>query len=408
MKNVFQRSVLGLALAIGLVAGAATLSESAMAQSRAEPKAQPMNAKLGKVVNAALKDFAPNPGKAFTDLQAALPQAKTNYEKAFVAQVMGQIKAQQQQYAAALPFTKQAIELDALSNQQHFATMFLLSQLYLGTEKYSEMLTALDNWERASGASNADSMAMRANGLYRLGRNAEAAAEADKAIKASSKLNENLHRIKIASLFEAKRYADAAAAAQDLLGKKPGDLETIRLLSQIYLADQGKEAQAAQVMRAAYDQGTLTAEKDIVQLAEIYGYTDKFSEAIAVLNGAISKGQVKPSAKVYQLLGDSYFNSDNGAKAIEAYGKGAPISGDGNLYKSQGHLLIEAKRWKEAQSALKQAFVKGKLKDQGEAYILLGTAESELGNRPAAIAAFTKAKGFPGSKTTAEQWLKTI
>lgn len=408
MKNVFQRSALSLALVFGLGAGLACFSGDTLAQSRAEPKSQPMNAKLGKVVNAALKDFAGNPGKAFTDLQTAQPQAKTNYEKAFVAQVMGQIKAQQQQYAAAIPFTKQAIELDALSNQQHFATMFLLAQLYLGTEKYSEMLSALDAWERASGQSNASSAAMRANGLYRMGRGAEAAAAADVAIKASSKFDENLYRIKIASLFDAKRYGEAASTAQDLLGKKPGDIETIRLLSQIYLADKGKEAQAAKVMRDAYDQGALTAEKDIVQLAEIYGYTDKFSDAVSVLTAAMAKGQVKASPKVYQLLGDSYFNSSNDAKAIEAYGKGAPLASDGNLYKSQGHLLIEAKRWKEAQSAMTQAFAKGKLKDEGEAYILLGNAESELGNRPAAIAAFNKAKGFPKSKQMAEQWLKTI
>jgi len=408
MKNVLQRSALSLALMIGLNVAAIAYTDSAFAQSRAEPKAQPMNAKLGKVVNLALKEFSSNPGKAFTDLQTAQPQAKSNYEKAFVAQVMGQIKANQQQYAAAVPFTKQAIQLDALANQQHFATMFLLAQLYLGTEKYSEMLTALDAWERATGKSDAQSAAMRANGFYRLGRNAEAAAAADAAIKASPKFDENLYRIKIASLFEAKRFGEAESAGQELLAKKPGDLETIRLLSQIYLADKGKEGQAAQVLRAAYDSGSLTAEKDILQLAEIYGFTDKLTDAITILTGALAKGQIQPSAKVYQLLGDSYFNSQNDAKAIEAYGKGAGMAADGNLYKSQGHLLIEAKRWKEAQAAMTQAFVKGKLKNEGEALILLGTAESELGNRPAAIAAFTKAKTFAGSKLMAEQWLKTI
>jgi hypothetical protein len=408
MKIAFHRSVLTVALSLGLGLAGALVSAQADAQSRAEPKPQPMNAKLGKVVNAALKEFSTNPGKAFSDLQAAQPQAKTNYEKAFVAQVMAQIKANQQQYAAALPFAKQAVELNALANQQHFAMMFLVAQLNLAADKYAETLSAVEAWESASGQSNAQSKAMKANSLYRLGRSAEAAAAADAAIKASSTVDENLYRIKIASLFDAKQFGAAAAAAQDLLAKKPGDAETMRLLVQIYLSDKGKEAQAAGVLRSAYDSGSLTSEKDIIQLAEIYGYTEKYADATSVLTGAMAKGLVQPSARVYQLLGDSYYNSQKAAQAIEAYGKGAPMAGDGNLFKQHGHLLIEAKRWKEAQSSLKQAFAKGKLKNQGEALILLGTAESELGNRQAAIDAFTKAKGFPESKTTAETWLKTI
>jgi tetratricopeptide (TPR) repeat protein len=110
---------------------------------------------------------------------------------------------------------------------------------------------------------------------------------------------------------------------------------------------------------------------------------------------------------MYKLLGDSYALSDNEPKAIEAYTKASPLATDGESDFQRGQLMINAERWADAKAALTQALSRG-IKRQGAAYVLLGNAENELGDKQGAIAAMEKARGYDETRAMADTWLRSL
>ena len=66
----------------------------------------------------------------------------------------------------------------------------------------------------------------------------------------------------------------------------------------------------------------------------------------------------------------------------------------------------EAAKLTEARAAVQESLKKTPFKSEGQAWILLGNCELELGNKPAAVAAYQKATGFEATRASAESWLK--
>lgn len=112
---------------------------------------------------------------------------------------------------------------------------------------------------------------------------------------------------------------------------------------------------------------------------------------------------------VWKSLGDAYANAEKWSEAVAAYNKAAPGAPDGELDFLRGQLMIqETSQVADGKAAIEQAIRRGGLKREGEAWILLGMAENELGNTDAAVAAYRKAATFESSRTMAESWLKAM
>jgi tetratricopeptide (TPR) repeat protein len=63
-------------------------------------------------------------------------------------------------------------------------------------------------------------------------------------------------------------------------------------------------------------------------------------------------------------------------------------------------------RWGASITAIKKALKKGRLKQTGEAYTLLGISYYETGQLQSAQNAFTHALDYRNTKKSAQQWLK--
>src|SRR5690606_33403080 len=122
----------------------------------------------------------------------------------------------------------------------------------------------------------------------------------------------------------------------------------------------------------------------------------------------MSKGIVADTVDNNKLLGDVCSQAEDDPCAIEAYGKASAQSSDGNIDYQLGYLLFYSERGAEAKQALERAIKRGGLRQEGEAYILLGDIESYADNPQAALAAWRRAEGFPSTKTMAAQRIKAI
>jgi len=412
MRNL-PRMIVGLVVALALSCGAAFAAAKKEEKNeypnatRAEPKTE-MSAATQKDLNKALDLINSNKDEeAQPLLQKVLDDGKSSkYARAMAFYGEAQIASSKQDDAAAIKSFRDAYALDALPNSQQFQVLYNIAILQLQSEKYQDALTTVNEWFKVTGAQKAEAYALQANAYYRLDQFQPAVDAIKKALSMSDKPSESWYQILMASYAELEQFDEAAKVLEQQLAKTPNDVKLITQLATVYV--KGKQDQkAVDLLAGAKQKGLLTSESDYKLMAQLYDQLEKPKEGAAVLNEGFSKGIIKPSYEMYKLLGDSYALADDDAHAIEAYGKAAGMSKDGNVDYVRGSLLMNNDRGKEAVEALRQAVAKGGLKQPGEAYILLGDAENNANNSAGATAAWEKAKAYPSTKQMAEQRLKS-
>ena len=178
-----------------------------------------------------------------------------------------------------------------------------------------------------------------------------------------------------------------------------------RLLGNIYIqAEQPDKAVA--LLSAAYQAGMMTTESEIKQLYQLYNFGERPLEAIKVIEEGLAKGTLPRNLEHLRSLGDSYRLAEKPLDAAKAFGEAAKFASDGEISFLQAYVLYEAEKNAEARTVVQEALKKTPFKSEGQAWILLGNCELELGNKQAAVAAYQKATGFEATRTSAENWLK--
>ena len=345
---------------------------------------------------------------ALTQIEKVLSGKKPSpYAEAFAQYLLSRVYLDQEKDAEAIAATAKAVELDALPNNAHFDLMYQLAQLQVQSEQYEDALTTLDRFTKETGGESADQIALRGNIYYRLDKYQEAADTMKRAIASSNEPKDSWNQILMASLAELDQYGAAADVLKAQLAKSPNDIKLIKQLATIYVNDD-KYPEAIAVLSQAKEQGLITSSEDYVQLAKLYANADKPKEAASTLKEGIAKGIVKPTYETNKLLGDVCSQAEDDPCAIEAYTLASSQSPDGNVDYQLGFMLYYAERGAEAKVALERAIKKGGLRQEGEAYVLLGDIESYADNDAAAMVAWRKAATFPSAKVMADQRIKAV
>lgn len=342
-------------------------------------------------------------------LDKALANARaTKYEQALALQGLSQIAYDEDDVAGAIDFNRRAVELDALDNRSQFNLLYQQAQLTLMEERYEDSLAAINQWLQLSGQETGEALALKGNALYRLERYDEAIPVLDRAIQVSDKPQGQWYQLLIASYTDAGRTAEAATMIEGMMAKDPGNKGLAQQAANLYL-DLDQHEKATAVLRGAYDRGLLTTQDDLRGLWQLYAFIGQPDQAKAIIDDGIARGVVNADSSVWKSLGDAYANAEKWPDAVAAYNKAAPGAPDGELDFLRGQLMIqETGQVAEGKAAMEQAIRRGGLKREGEAWILLGMAENELGNTDAAVAAYRKAATFESSRKMAESWLKAM
>jgi tetratricopeptide (TPR) repeat protein len=328
--------------------------------TREEPKtkgAAKVQAKLQKLVGAYNKDdFAATRTQA--DELLANPAAN-DYDKAVAAQLASQAAYNLDDTPATIAYLKQAIQLNALDNNNHYQLMYMLAQVQLQEDQYTEGLATLDRYLTETKSKKPEDLALKGQGLYQAERYAEAIPALKQAIETSPEPKDNWQQLLMASYAETGQSGDAIQMAEKIAAKAPTDKKAQMNLATVYLqAD--KFDQAAAVLEKLRAGGLMTDEKDYRQLYTTYANMDgKEKEVIAVINDGMQKGILKPDQQTYLALAQSYYYSDQIPPAIEAWNKAAPLSKDGETYLNLAKVLWQEDRIPEAKQAAKSALEKG-------------------------------------------------
>ncbi|MBL8298260.1 MAG: tetratricopeptide repeat protein [Rhodanobacteraceae bacterium] len=374
---------------------------------RNDPKTD-MPGSLGTKLNKAQEAAADgDTDKAVALIDEVLGDKKvTPYAKAFALYLRSNAKWEKEDGAGAIADLKEAIALDALPNSNQFPAIYTLAQFQLQEEQYADSAKSIDSYIDQSGDKKPEALAVKANALYRADKFQEAIDTMKLAIAASDKPQDSWNQILMASYFELNQYDEAAKLSESQLQKNPNDKKLIQQLASIYVnGDQSEKA--LKLLSDAKARGLITTADDYKLLAQLYGQAEKPGEGAALLEEGFQKGAIPASYEMYKLLGDSYALAENEPKAIDAYGKASPLAKDGEADLLRGQLQVNNQQWAAAKESLTKALSRG-VKRQGAAYVLLGNAENELGNKSAAIAAMEKAQGYEETRQMAGTWLKMI
>jgi len=376
--------------------------------SRHEPKATMSSSEQTALNKAAdlLNDGKDSEAQTYAEKVISNGKASP-YAQAFAHELLGGIYWNADKTDPAIDEYKKALAADALPNNSQFDLMYRLAQTQLQSEKYQDALATLADWEKQTGAQTADELALKANAYYRVDQFQQAIDTMKQAMAMSDKPNDSWSQILMGSYFELNQYDEAAKIVQAQLQKNPSDKKMVNQLAQIYIQGD-KPDQALAVLTKAKNDGLITSSDDYVQLAKLYSMADKPKDGAATLKEGFDKNIVEGNYDNYKLLGDLCMNGEDDACAIDGYTKASPLAKDGNVDYQLGYLQFYAGNSKVAIEALGRAIGKGGLRQEGEAYLLRGDAENELGQTAAATADWQKAAGFPSAKTMADQRLKAV
>jgi len=97
-------------------------------------------------------------------------------------------------------------------------------------------------------------------------------------------------------------------------------------------------------------------------------------------------------------------------KALTAYEKAGAAAANGEIDLRRAYILVDLERWPSAKEALDAAFAKGGLDERqmGEAYLLRGMTEFNLGNYEQANGDWDRASRYPRSRDAAQQWINHL
>lgn len=284
------------------------------------------------------------------------------YDKALAAQIASQAALNTDDEAAAEGYLKQAIEANALGNNQHFQLMLQLAQLQLQKDDYTNGFATLDKYLAESKSKRPADFAFKGQYLYQADRFAECIPPLKQAIETSTNPEDkvdNWTQILMVCYQEAGQLAEAVKVAEQLAAKSPNDKRAQMNLASIYLNSE-QEAKAAAVLEKLRAAGLMTEEKDYRQLYLTYANMEgKEKDVIAVVNEGLQKGVVKPDYQTYLALAQAYYYSEQIPQAIEAWQKAAPLSKDGETYLNLARVLWQEGRIPEAKVAARAALDKG-------------------------------------------------
>ena len=280
------------------------------------------------------------------------------YERALTMRLLADVLMDTDTTRAA-DYMRQAIEAEGLNNNDHFNTMLGLAQLQMQEEDYNAALATLDRLVSETRSDKPELQVLRGNALYRLERYDDAIAALEPVVKGNPEARADWTQLLMASYADAGRPNDATVLAEQIASQVPGDKRAQLNLANVYLqADDYPNAIA--VYERLRQAGELTDERDFSNLAALYLNSENGERnAIGVLTEGLEKGLLKPDYRTYSSLAQAYYFSDQYDKAIEFYGKAAPLDEDGGTWLNLAKVLANEGRSAESKAAAQKALDKG-------------------------------------------------
>ncbi len=336
---------------------------------------------------------------------------RDRYLRAILHQALAQIQWALEDYDASLKSFEEAVGLDALPDQTHFSLMYQISQLYYMKQRYRDALDRLELWFCKSPPEQIkpEAYVLKASIYSQFPDWPEVVKAVDIAIGMAEQPMESWYLLKLAAHYEMNDYPAAGRTLETMIPLWPNKKQYWTQLSNVHFKLE-EDDQALSVMALAYRNGLLDTQADILYLANLYAFREVPLKSAQVMQGGLDGNIVEPSEKHWTMTGDSWYAAEELEEALAAYENAGKVALDGDIDLRRGYILIDLERWDEARTALRAAVDKGGISERkmGDAYLMIGMSEFNLGNFDQASTAWGRASRYPRAKAAAEQWMNHL
>ncbi|MBC3767778.1 tetratricopeptide repeat protein [Neptunicella marina] len=329
------------------------------------------------------------------------------FDRAYVDKFIGSLYASIDPEKSLFYF-KRAADANILNDGEQAQSLRTVGDLNMMVKNYKDAIAAYKKWMSFTCKEDADVYVRVAQAYYESGQLAQMVEPAQKAIdinKAAGKKEKNPYLLKLTSFYERKMYPQTVAVAEDLVRLFPGDKQWWVQLGQFYfLVEDFKKALAT--LEVAYNQGFLEKPSQVKILAQLYSVNEIPYKAATLLEKHTKSGFIKTDEQLLSSMANSFHQSREYDKAAYYYGKAAELSGDLDLYRKQGTLLLAAEDYKGAVAALNKS-LKGTDK-VGRIHMALMEAYFYQGDFKSAYQHVTEARKDPATSRSAKSWAPYI
>jgi tetratricopeptide (TPR) repeat protein len=413
MKGIRFQALMLFALLLAAAACGPAHAQTRNCGVEREPGTGTLDELTWKQLNAIFEDVGEERyDEAYADLQKLMGRAgRDQYLQAILNQALAQVEWARGNYEPALRYFETAVKLDKLPNETHFALMYQIAQLYFMQDRFDEALDRLDLWFCTVPPEKVTSAAyvLKASIYAQQDDFPNVLAAIDQAIAMDDDPKESWYQVKLAAHSELEQYPQAAETLEILISRWPDKKLYWTQLSQIYYKLKQDE-RALAVLALAYRKNLLDKQGDITYLSSLYSNADVPYKAAQVMEKGIRDGVVQATRTHWTLAADAWYAAEELERALAAYEEAGKAAETGEIDLRRGFILVDLERWPAALEALNLALQKGGLDDNrtGEAYLLRGMAQFNLGNLDSASADWGRAGRYERSRDAARQWMNHL
>ena len=394
---------------------ASTLLASTDARADEEKKVKPKTKRVHalsewafKRINAAHDAIAA--GK-YDEAASTLDEIKgsrrlNDHEQALVWQSYGYIYGTQGKYQEAIEAFENCMAKEALPDAAQRNVEFNVAQLYVMLGRHDDAVRVFQSWFAKTDDPSPQAHHVYAIALFQTGDKQQALEHVQAAMAKTKIPKEAWLQIALAVHVENKQYKEALDVLESLAALYPKKYYWVQL-SALYAANDDYQ-QALSALVLAYQQGMLTEERELRQLAQLYLYNRIPHQAALVIEKGMADGHIPKTADTWRFVADAWVAAREREKAEKPLEEAAAQATDGELYLRLAHVQIEREQWTAARKSLTRALEKGHLADPGNAHLLLGIASVSDANWAEARKAFRAAAGYEKTAAAAKQWLREV
>ena len=334
-----------------------------------------------------------------------------SYERALINQLYGNYYAIQGLYEPAIEKYELSLKFRNMPLVTALSVRKNLAQCYFALSNYEKTIEILEAYmalaKKRGQLYPPKDLIMLGIAYFQTDQFKKAYTAINEANERSTEYKEDWLNYELAITIKLEMYDEALDVAQLLLFVNPDKKEYWKQISGLYYTVNGEDQSLAS-LELAYENNTLSKEKEFLDLSRYYLYKDLPQKAVNVIQDGISKNIINRTKENYELLADSFFFLRDRDKGIQYLIKALEIEKNANTAFKIGRFAFEEEDWLLAIQYLKEAKTLNYDKSPGRLDLLIGIANYETGKYNEAIIHFKNALEFEETKTPAEGWLSYI
>jgi len=132
------------------------------------------------------------------------------YDIAVINQTLGYAYNAQEDYKRSIESFVQSVSTDSLPDKVRQEITYIIAQLYIHSEKYTEGLSYLDKWFDKEPAPSTDAHLLAASAYYQINQFKKLIPHAKTAIEKSASPQQSWYELLIAGYYETRMFREAA------------------------------------------------------------------------------------------------------------------------------------------------------------------------------------------------------